>query len=163
MEAQLESVLVSKIKECYNESQRLAEAAKEHVAGAVAKATECGHFLRESKIATGAHWQEWFLAQGFEFKPEAAKRLMRLADASLNRELNKEDLLAIGMLPEKIREEGDQHRSPQLACQWLTMILKATSAINHAREQSPLEEWPDAHRATLKEKLRPLVELYATL
>jgi hypothetical protein len=48
---------------------------------------------------------------------------------------------------------------PRWRFKWLSAIMKAVEQLNHARELSPIEDWPESHLVTLQDSLRPFVEL----
>ncbi len=164
---ELESTLITKIKEAYAQSVSLAALAKDNASAAIEKALECGQYLIEAKQTVGhGKWTEWFSSRVTDFNQDTAARYMKLAkfvndggslaDATSQRQA----MLAAGILIEKTREEGSQNSHGE-SCKWLSLISRAWAELDTIKAK--LDQWPTAQRVTLKEKLRPYVELYQTL
>lgn len=171
MNTELETSLVSKIRETYEASIAFAHDAKKSASLAIEKAVECGQFLIEAKQAVGhGKWLEWLANpnHGWNLSDETARKYMKLAEF-VNRGGSLADaagmrqaFITAGILLEPHREKGSQtaHNSTPT---WISWLTKSTEQINKLKEQAPVDEWDEGTRSTMREKLRPLVELYAVL
>jgi len=170
MNEQLELSIVENISRTFREAHELASQASEKGRAAIFKARECGQFLKEAKQAAGhGAWLTWFAANSQalgNFSLSTAQNWMKLADipaeALESIQSLKQAYLALGILPATERAPGEQ-RDHGEGQKWLTGILKAWEQIAISIEKQPVKEWPETQRITLKEKLRPLAELYQTL
>lgn len=106
----------------------------------------------------------------FEFSDDTARRYVEFARknpepiTALDQIVRdgKDMLIDAGEI--EAREITDQtHRSHGESCKWLSLVSRAWAEIDTLRTKAPIDEWPEATRITLKEKLRPYVELYANL
>lgn len=172
MDAQLELSLVENIKRSHQEALECANAAIHQGNAAILKARECGQYLLEAKQAVGhGNWQSWFSAhvRNFDspFSQDTAARWMKLADASMEELIGAQGLrqayIALGIIPQPQREAGSQQAHGDGA-RWLTALMKATEHLTKYREEHPdPSQWRETDRITMKERLRPLAELYAQL
>jgi len=170
MNEQLEISIIENISRSYREAESLAQTAITTGREAVIKARECGQYLKEAKETVGhGKWLSWFEANSqavANMSLRTAQGWMKLADipeeALESMHSLKQAYLALGILPTTEREGGSQqaHADGQ---RWLSTVLKAWEAISASIEKKPMKEWRDTDRITLKEKLRPLVQLYETL
>jgi len=126
---------------------------------------KCGIYGKEMQILIGEkRFDLWFTERGFKCKLDEAKFFIRFSEKRKEVDhLNRQLVLDLGLVEVADREEGSQNKLPQVECRWLNAIMKTQEAINFAQEQAPLNTWPEAHRITLKDSLRPLVELYQKL
>ena len=126
---------------------------------------KCGIYGKEMQILIGEkRFDLWFTERGFKCKLDEAKFFIRFSEKRKEvDDLSKQLLLDLGLVEIAEREEGSQHKLPQVKCRWLNAIMKATEALNFSREQAPINTWPETHRTTLKESLRPWVEIYEQL
>lgn len=169
MNQELELTLLTKINDAYRSSLELADTARENARSAINKAVECGQYLIEAKQSVGhGKWSEWFSSRVTDFNQDTSARYMRLADfvnkgGSLDAAASQRQAFIIaGILPQPEREHGSQQAQPEGQA-WLSSILKAWEKVSTRIEKTPVDEWPEVQRVTLKEKLRPLAELYQTL
>ena len=104
----------------------------------------------------------WFTEHQFGCAPVQAKTFIRIAERRQVLSQNfKATLLGLPDLVEHgTRADGDQRRLPQVACTWLSAIMRAQESLNQAVEKSPLEDWAEPHLVTLADSLRPLAQLY---
>ena len=166
---ELESMLVTKIKETYAQSVSLAAAAKDSANAAIEKAVECGQYLIEAKQTVGhGKWVAWISNpnHGWNLTDETARKYMRLAEFVNNggsltdATSQRQAFLAAGILTEPTRESGSQNSHGE-SCRWLSLVSRAWAELDTIKTK--LDSWPAANKITLKEKLRPYVELYETL
>jgi hypothetical protein len=105
----------------------------------------------------------------FGFTPVTARRYIAFAESHPNpiesldeiARDSKDLLLAAG----EIEESGGGNPGNKAGgnASWITFLTKGTEQINKLKEQAPVDEWPQTTRSTMKEKLRPWVELYELL
>ena len=83
----------------------------------------------------------WFTERQFGCTPVQAKTFIRIAERrQVLRQNFKATLLGLPDLVEHgTRADGDQRRLPQVACTWLSAIMRAQESLNQAVEKSPLE------------------------
>lgn len=169
MEAQLELSIIESIATTWREATALASEASDKGRAAILKARECGQHLKTAKANVGhGNWLA-FLANsnhGWNISDETARKWMMLADlpdeALESLQSLKQAYLALGILPQSQREKGAQTARAE-GQKWLSSVLGAWEAISHRIEKKPIADWPQTQRITLKEKLKPLAELYQTL
>jgi hypothetical protein len=169
MKQELEITLIEQIKRTFTEANDLAKAASDKGREAIMKARECGQYLIEAKQAVGhGKWLEWLAnsSHGWNLDHETARRWMKLAlipIEQLDQALSlRQAYIAAGIIPEAQGNTGKVAASSG-GDSWLNAILGVTERINKLREASPVDEWPETQRMTMKEKLRPLVEFYEAL
>jgi len=171
MNTELETTLVQSIRETYKASIELADAAKENASAAINKALECGQHLISAKSALKhGQWLDWFQHHSavFGFQETTARKYIRLAEfvgsgGSLDDAQGmRQAFITAGILLEPERPSGSQSAHGS-SSSWLTFLTKSTEQINKLKEKAPVDEWPETTRSTMKEKLRPMVELYELL
>lgn len=171
MNQQLELTIIQNIQRTFSEATLLAMSAQERGKEAILKARECGQFLIEAREnAAGKKLKTWLMSH---VTPdlnlpsyETAQRWVRLAETPMEQIEQaltlRQAYIAAGILPEPHREHGTQKAHGE-ACKWISFIEKAWGELEKIKESSPINAWPSTQRITLKEKLRPLVQLYQTL
>jgi hypothetical protein len=126
------------------------------------RTAEAGLFAREMQILVGeTRFDAWFCERKVDCTLPQAKAFMRFADRrqALSDSFRR-TLLALPEVAEnEKREDGEQMKIPKPPCPWLSALMKATEQLNLAKEQLPIEQWPQAHLVTLQDSLRPFVEL----
>ena len=167
MNQQLELTIVDNIRRTFNEATALASSAQEKGKAAILKARECGQFLIEAREnSPGKKLKAWVIAHVQFISYDTARRWVLLAEApmeQLEQALTlRQAYISAGILPEPHREHGSQ-KSHGEACKWISFLDKAWGDLERIKESSPIVSWPSMQRITLKEKLRPLVQLYQTL
>lgn len=169
MNQQLELSIVENIRRTFSEAHELAAQASEKGRAAILKARECGQYLKEAKQNVGhGRWLSWLSNSnhGWNISDETARKWMKLADIPIEAlesiQSLKQAYLALGILPTNEREPGSQTAHPE-GQRWLSSILKAWENLSVTIERKPIADWPDSQRVTLKEKLRPMAELYQRL
>lgn len=171
MNQQLEITLIDKIRETYAASIAHANQAKTSAGEAINKAVECGQYLIEAKTAVGhGRWYEWLANpnHGFDLTSETARKYMSLA-AFVNRGGSLEDVqgmrqayIAAGILTEPHREQG-AHSQGERSQSWLSWTMKLTEEFQRLSDHGGIASIEEGERATMKEKLRPIVEIYERL
>jgi hypothetical protein len=167
----VELEVVTKISETYNASIALADAARDNASAAIIKAVECGQYLIEAKITFGKHgkWMKWCeanLYHSINLQHAIIARYMKLAEFVNNggsltdAASQRQAFLLAGILTEPTREAGSQKNHGE-SCKWLTLVDRTWAELVSVRDSIP--NWPENNRITLKEKLRPMVELYNVL
>ena len=73
---------------------------------------------------------------------------------------SKDMLIDAGEIKDPTRDNQSQ-KSLGDSCKWLSLVSRAWAEIDTIKGK--IESWPEAQRFTLKEKLKPYVELYRTL
>lgn len=172
MNQELETAVLSNIRETYAASIALAESAKGNAKAAIQKAVECGNHLISAKSAVGhGKWMDWCeanLNHGSNLTHKTITKYMALAKfvnegGSLEDAASQRQAFQVaGILNEPHREHGSQQSHGE-ASKWLSYIQKAWGELEKIKESRPVADWPQTQRITLKEKLRPLAELYQTL
>lgn len=132
-----------------------------------------------AKLVPHGKWESMFAGDrtgkcnsgvAFEFSSETARRYIAFAArhpepiTSLSEIVRDggQMLIDAGELDAPSREPNSQQTHADQD-RWLTAILNAKEQIAALTEKAPVTEWPTSRRQQMKENLRPLAELYATL
>ncbi len=165
------AALVEQINETFRAANQAADGARASAREAINKVIECGQLLisaRDQCKANKVGWLYW-IEKNLAFSRQYAERYMQLAEVC-NRGCTLDEagslrqaFVLAGILPESHRAPGSQSPSGGSAT-WISFLTKGTEHIEKLFQTSPnVQDWPETTRDTLKEKLRPWVDLYAKL
>jgi hypothetical protein len=167
MKAEIEVSIIESIKQTYSEAQLLAASASEKGREAILKARECGQHLISAKEAVGhGGWLTWLANpnHGWNLTAETARKWMQLAEVpieQLEQALSlRQAYIAAGILPEPHRWEKQSSSLPG-PVKWMSLVRKTIAEFEPYRTK--IETIPTNERESMKEQLKPLVELYARL
>lgn len=169
---------IARARRLYAEAENAAKRAVFNVAGAVRIAHECGTALRSIRAeypetrgrppadgktlahATSIPWVD-FVERQMGFSYETAQRYMRLAQVPLDRLCDVESIRQAYLLAGVLPAREDKGRGPGRRYDPMGQLARLADFLNDRISAEPPDRWDD--RDALKERLRPLVDLYAKL
>jgi hypothetical protein len=170
MKQELESTLVAKIIETYDESVRLAGMAKEHALQAIQKVIECGQYLIEAKTSVGhGRWYAWYdnhianRNHGSDFTIRTATKYMRLAETPADQLKDaysiRQAYIAAGILEQGGGHSNHINRDPD-GTNWISILSGFTIKVEQLFDRRPIHEWQESDRQLFIERARPVVKRY---
>jgi len=161
----------SEARAAYAEAQALAIDARRNARAAVLRMADCGQMLLLGREHVRGNRAQWVLSMGIPLTDaDKAVALARNRD-QLNLELWPQDVAKmgaqlIGLLPpagSANRAQDDPERTTAKSGHWLGYVKKLSSTFDHLFTVNPLSDWRDDERQSVKDALKPLVDIYAKL
>ena len=158
--------LAREILRLYSVAQTKAADAVARAGEAIAAVIACGNLLMQAKsLCRHGEWLDWLEAHCGEIHRATAARYMSLAVKARDLDLEcaktiRQAYVLAELLPEPDPSERSESPEPS---PYLVHVARLERSITLSFAKRPITTWTPDERALLKERLAPLVQVYAEL
>jgi hypothetical protein len=168
MQTEIVPSIVSDLHQAIAEAERLAHQAVSFAGAAINAAIAAGELFRKARKDVGrGDWQLWVESNCPMISYSTATRWMKLSEIKERDGIDVECASSVrqayilaGLLPEP---EGGSGKSESAACNYLVHVSRLERALRTQLQSAPLASWAASDRDALRDRLRPLVEIYNRL